>query len=57
MTIAGNDWIVILTGLAAIAWVNWYFFIAEREPTLAVAAPTSGAGLQEDDHAPGRAPR
>lgn len=22
------DWIVILAGIAAIAWVNWYFFLA-----------------------------
>jgi plastocyanin domain-containing protein len=25
-----TDWIVVLGGLAAIAWVNWYFFLAER---------------------------
>jgi plastocyanin domain-containing protein len=24
------DWIVVLGGIAAIAWVNWYFFFAER---------------------------
>jgi plastocyanin domain-containing protein len=39
------DWIVALTGLAAIAWVNWYFFVAGREPA-AVASATSG-GVQE----------
>lgn len=22
------DWIVVLGGVAAIAWVNWYFFFA-----------------------------
>ena len=22
------DWIVIIGGLTAIAWVNWYFFLA-----------------------------
>jgi plastocyanin domain-containing protein len=25
-----TDWIVALGGVAAIAWVNWYFFFAER---------------------------
>lgn len=28
MTINGSDWLVIAAGLAAIAWVNWYFFAA-----------------------------
>jgi len=28
--ISGTDWIVIVAGLAAIAWVNWYFFLAGR---------------------------
>lgn len=23
-----TDWIVLAAGLAAIAWVNWYFFLA-----------------------------
>lgn len=27
MTVA--DWIVLAAGIAAIAWVNWYFFLAE----------------------------
>ena len=25
-----TDWIVVVGGIAAIAWVNWYFFLAER---------------------------
>ena len=25
-----DDWVVIAAGLGAIAWVNWYFFLAER---------------------------
>jgi hypothetical protein len=25
------DWIVVAAGVAAIAWVNWYFFLARRE--------------------------
>jgi hypothetical protein len=24
------DWIVIAAGIAAIGWVNWYFFVAPR---------------------------
>lgn len=28
--IAGSDWLVIVAGVAAIAWVNWYFFFAGR---------------------------
>lgn len=30
------DWIVLLAGIAAIAWVNWYFFAAGRR-TAAIA--------------------
>ena len=25
-----SSWVVLLGGAAAIAWVNWYFFLAER---------------------------
>jgi hypothetical protein len=42
MTIDGTDWLVILAGLAAIAWVNWYFFVAGR--TSAAAAVSVGGG-------------
>jgi plastocyanin domain-containing protein len=28
MTVDGTDALVIVAGLAAIAWVNWYFFFA-----------------------------
>src|SRR5438874_11655151 len=38
------DWLAIATGLAAITWVNWYFFLAGRS---AVTAPAGAAGLQE----------
>ena len=37
MTIEGTDWIVILAGLGAIAWVNWYFFIAGRRSAVSAA--------------------
>ena len=39
-----TDWLVVLGGLAAIAWVNWYFFLAGR--TSANAEVGSG-GVQE----------
>lgn len=34
-----TQWLVLLFGVAAIAWVNWYFFFAERR---GVAASSSG---------------
>ena len=42
----GTEWLVVLGGAAAIAWVNWYFFLAQRSSGAAVAtaggaAPTS----------------
>ena len=41
---SANDWLVIAAASAAIAWVNWYFFFAERSSARAVA--TVG-GVQE----------
>ena len=35
---------VAVAGLGAIAWVNWYFFLADRGSASAVAA---GGGVQE----------
>lgn len=40
------DLLVIVAGLAGIAWVNWYFFFAER--SAARAAPTDGAGGRQE---------
>jgi len=37
-----TDWIVVVGGIAAIVWVNWYFFLAERGPAV-VASPVKGA--------------
>jgi plastocyanin domain-containing protein len=42
--IEGIDWLAIFAGLAAIAWVNWYFFVAGRAPALAPASAGTGAG-------------
>jgi plastocyanin domain-containing protein len=38
------DLIVVVASIAAIVWVNWYFFLAERPAATAVART---AGLQE----------
>jgi plastocyanin domain-containing protein len=38
------DWIVVLGGIAAIAWVNWFFFFARRG---SAAAATREGGTQE----------
>jgi plastocyanin domain-containing protein len=38
-----TEWLVLFAGLAAIAWVNWYFFFAERRAAVASA----GGGTQE----------
>ncbi|HEU6452694.1 MAG TPA: hypothetical protein VFT57_14840 [Gemmatimonadaceae bacterium] len=35
------DWVVAAMGIAAIAWVNWYFFLAERR-----AAPAKGMNVK-----------
>lgn len=37
---------VVLFGLAAMVWVNWYFFLAVRRKP-AVAATVGAAGLQQ----------
>ena len=39
---SGTDWMVIVAGLAAIAWVNWYFFFATRHADATVAATEGG---------------
>lgn len=39
-----SDWIVILLGIAAVAWVNWYFFLARRP---AATATVGAGGAQE----------
>ncbi len=32
-----TDWLIVAAGMAAIAWVNWYFFLARRGSASAVA--------------------
>lgn len=41
-----QDILVIAAGVAAIAWVNWYFFLAERR-TGPVQAKVGATGLQQ----------
>lgn len=38
------DWAVLAAGVASIAWVNWYFFLAERGTVVATAVATVAAG-------------
>lgn len=40
---SGTEWAVAAGGLAAIAWVNWYFFFAERRAAVA----STHSGIQE----------
>ena len=40
-----TDWMVVVGGIAAIVWVNWYFFLAERGP--AATPDESRAGKEE----------
>ena len=35
----GTSWMVVVGGIAAIAWVNWYFFLARRVMVSASAGP------------------
>ena len=41
-----NEWLVVLGGLAAIAWVNWWFFLSQRGSP-ATAATAGAGGLAE----------
>jgi plastocyanin domain-containing protein len=47
MMINGTDVLVVAAGLAAIAWVNWYFFFAGRSTASAAAGVATGSGTQE----------
>ena len=47
MTMHGTDWLVIFAGLAAIVWVNWYFFVAGRSAGSAVSLAPGNDGPQE----------
>lgn len=38
------EWAVLVAGLAAVAWVNWYFFLAGRGAVVAAAPAGAGPG-------------
>lgn len=40
---SATDWLVVAGGLAALAWVNWYFFLAGGKAATAAAS----GGVQE----------
>ncbi|MCZ2151944.1 MAG: cupredoxin domain-containing protein [Bryobacterales bacterium] len=40
----GTQWLVLFAGVAAIGWVNWYFFLARRPSFKAASA---AGGVQE----------
>lgn len=42
-----SSWIVIAGGLAMAAWINWYFFLAERGAAHAVHAGVGAGGHRE----------
>jgi plastocyanin domain-containing protein len=44
-----TDWLVIAAGLGAAAWVNWYFFLADRGVAHAAVAGTGAGGEQQVD--------
>ena len=35
------SWVVLIAGIAAIVWVNWYFFVAERRSVSAATTATA----------------
>ena len=41
-----SEWLVVGGGVAAISWVNWYFFLAERRKA-AAEAKVGVAGVQQ----------
>lgn len=42
---SGTEWMVLLGGVAAIVWVNWYFFLAASTRT--PADKRGGEGTEE----------
>jgi hypothetical protein len=41
---SGTEWMVVIAGIAAIVWVNWYFFLAERGGKRATNSASAPAG-------------
>lgn len=47
-----TDWLVITGGAAVIAWVNWYFFLAQRSVATAFAATAATPDTGESNSTP-----
>lgn len=48
---SGTDWLVVAGAVAAIIWVNWYFFFAERgtgAPSVTSAAREESRSANDD---------
>ncbi|HEX6631405.1 MAG TPA: cupredoxin domain-containing protein [Gemmatimonadaceae bacterium] len=41
---SGTEWMVVLAAIGAIAWVNWYFFVAGRSAGAAALVAATPAG-------------
>ena len=41
------DWLVVAGAAGAVAWVNWYFFFAERSRSAAVATTLAPGAAQQ----------
>jgi plastocyanin domain-containing protein len=41
-----TDWIVVVAGIGAIGWVNWYFFVAPRRAEAGVARAADGSAAE-----------
>lgn len=51
-----TDWLVITGGAAIIAWVNWYFLLAQRSAVTAFAATAAVPGAIGSASEPGSTP-
>ena len=49
MSISATSWFAILAGVAAIAWVNWYFFIAGHTAVVAMAGGPAAADARPQE--------
>ena len=45
------DWAVLIAGIAAIIWVNWYFLFADRDET--PQSPAERDASSHDHHVAG----
>lgn len=41
------EWVVLAAGVAAIGWLNWYFFLANRGTVVARRAADTASGMAE----------